>query len=102
VQVISCRDPDQISLLQPGRELRNQRLGGSTSDAVSGGEVIQFRWVRMAATAAERQQPALRGLAAPTAWLLGQPWIESIEIIKGTGSVVNGYEATAGEREIER
>ena len=43
-------------------------------------------------------QPALRGLAAPyrLGYLAG-PWIENIEIIKGTGSVVNGYEAISGQ-----
>jgi outer membrane cobalamin receptor len=46
--------------------------------------------------------PTLRGMAAPFGLLfIPGPWMESIQISKGAGSVANGYEAMTGQINIE-
>ena len=46
--------------------------------------------------------PFLRGLASPygLTYVPG-PWMESIQISKGTASVLNGYEAISGQINVE-
>lgn len=71
----------------------------TTSDAISGAKQIQLLGHDGSYSLLTMDnQPALRGLAAPyrLGYLAG-PWIENIEIIKGRGSVVNGYEAISGQ-----
>jgi outer membrane receptor protein involved in Fe transport len=50
----------------------------------------------------EENRPAMRGIQVPfgLAFVPGQ-WLESIQIAKGTGSVVNGYEAITGQINME-
>ncbi len=46
--------------------------------------------------------PEIRGLAGSYGLtFIPGPWIESIQVTKGTGSVVNGYESIAGQINIE-
>ncbi|OGX81580.1 TonB-dependent receptor plug domain-containing protein [Hymenobacter coccineus] len=73
----------------------NAAVEVTTSDAVSGAKQIQLLGLNGAySLLTVDNQLALRGLATPyRLGYLARPWIENIEIIKGTGSVVNGYEA---------
>jgi len=73
------------------------------TDAVSGYKQIQMLGLAGSYTSFTRENvPDVRGLAAITG-LTFTPgaFVESIQLSKGTGSVVNGYEGTAGQINIE-
>lgn len=73
------------------------------TDAVSGYKQIQMLGLTGAHTLITRENiPDARGLAAITG-LTFTPgtWVESIQLSKGTGSVVNGFEGTAGQINVE-
>ncbi|GAA4369072.1 TonB-dependent receptor [Hymenobacter saemangeumensis] len=99
-QVISSRDLTKSACCNLAESFEtNAAVEVTTSDAVSGAKQIQLLGLDGTYSLLTLDnQPALRGLAAPyrLGYLAG-PWIESIEIIKGTGSVVNGYEAMSGQ-----
>ncbi|WP_035563924.1 TonB-dependent receptor plug domain-containing protein [Hymenobacter sp. IS2118] len=100
VQVISAADLTKSACCNLAESFEtNASVEVTTSDAVSGAKQIQLLGLDGSySLLTVDNQPALRGLAAPyrLGYLAG-PWIESIEIIKGTGSVVNGYEAISGQ-----
>ena len=100
VQMISSRDLTKSACCNLAESFEtNASVEVTTSDAVSGAKQIQLLGLDGSySLLTVDNQPALRGLAAPyrLGYLAG-PWIESIEIIKGTGSVVNGYEAISGQ-----
>ena len=99
-QLISARDLTKSACCNLAESFEtNAAVEVSTSDAVSGAKQIQLLGLDGAYSLLTiDNQPALRGLAAPyrLGYLAG-PWIDNIEIIKGTGSVVNGYEAISGQ-----
>ncbi len=99
-QVISARDLTKSACCNLAESFEtNAAVEVSTSDAVSGAKQIQLLGLDGAYSLLTiDNQPALRGLSAPyrLGYLAG-PWIDNIEIIKGTGSVVNGYEAISGQ-----
>ena len=73
------------------------------SDAVSGSQQIRLLGLAGKYTSMlEEARPAMQGFAAPfgLGYIPGQ-WLESIQIAKGTGSVVNGYESIAGQINLE-
>lgn len=73
------------------------------TDAVSGYKQIQMLGLAGPYTLITRENiPDVRGLAAITG-LTYTPgiWIEGMQLSKGTGSVVNGYESVAGQINIE-
>jgi len=73
------------------------------TDAVSGYKQIQMLGLAGSYTSFTRENiPDARGLAAITG-LTFTPgaWVESMQLSKGTGSVVNGYEGTAGQINVE-
>ena len=100
VQVISSRDLTKSACCNLAESFEtNASVEVTTSDAVSGAKQIQLLGLDGSySLLTVDNQPALRGLAAPyrLGYLAG-PWIENIEIIKGSGSVVNGYEAISGQ-----
>ncbi|MDO7845818.1 TonB-dependent receptor [Hymenobacter sp. M29] len=100
VQMISSRDLTKSACCNLAESFEtNASVEVTTSDAVSGAKQIQLLGLDGSySLLTVDNQPALRGLAAPyrLGYLAG-PWIENIEIIKGTGSVVNGYEAISGQ-----
>ncbi|MBF9237896.1 TonB-dependent receptor [Hymenobacter sp. BT683] len=100
VQVISAADLTKSACCNLAESFEtNASVEVTTSDAVSGAKQIQLLGLDGSySLLTVDNQPALRGLAAPyrLGYLAG-PWIENIEIIKGTGSVVNGYEAISGQ-----
>ncbi|GHT49503.1 TonB-dependent receptor [Bacteroidia bacterium] len=77
----------------------NPSVDVSYSDAATGAKQIKLlglsgAYVQMLA----ENVPTLRGIAAPFG--LGYtpgPWMESIQVSKGTSSVLNGYEALTGQ-----
>lgn len=75
----------------------------SYSDAVTGAKQIQMLGLAGIYTQLLTENiPNMRGLATP--WGLGYipgNWMESIQVSKGTSSVINGYEAMAGQINIE-
>lgn len=73
------------------------------TDAVSGFRQISMLGLSGPNVMITRENiPDIRGLASITGFTFTPgPWVESIQISKGTGSVVNGYEGTAGQINIE-
>lgn len=73
------------------------------SDAVSGAR--QIKMLGLAGTYTQmldENRPVMRGIASPygLTYTPGQ-WLESIQVSKGPGSVVNGYEAITGQINVE-
>ncbi|GAB2778226.1 outer membrane receptor for ferrienterochelin and colicin [Hymenobacter luteus] len=99
-QVITSRDLTKSACCNLAESFEtNASVEVSTTDAVSGAKQIQLLGLDGAYSLLTiDNQPALRGLASPyrLGYLAG-PWIESIDIIKGMGSVVNGYESISGQ-----
>jgi outer membrane receptor for ferrienterochelin and colicin len=81
----------------------NASVDVSFSDAVSGAKQIQM--LGLAGTYTQiltENMPSIRGLASSfgLAYIPG-PWMESIQISKGTSSVINGYESITGQINVE-
>ncbi len=75
----------------------------SYSDAVTGAKQIQLLGLAGIYTLLTVENlPGLHGLATPSGLnSIAGPWIESIQLSKGTGSVVNGFESIAGQINVE-
>ena len=99
-QVITSRDLTKSACCNLAESFEtNVAVEVSTTDAVSGAKQIQLLGLDGAYSLLTVDNlPALRGLATPyRLGYLSGTWIESIDIIKGMGSVVNGYESIAGQ-----
>jgi len=74
-----------------------------SSDAVTGSKQIQMLGLSGIYTQLTVENlPGPRGLATPLGLnSIAGPWIESIQISKGIGSVANGYENMAGQINVE-
>ena len=73
------------------------------TDAVSGAKQIQMLGLDGVYTQiTQENMPLIRGMSSSygLSYVPGT-WIESIQIIKGTGSVVNGFESFAGQINVE-
>jgi len=81
----------------------NPSVNVSYTDAITGAKEIQMLGLAgIYSQTMTENIPNMRGLAAT--YGLGYvpgPWMESIQITKGTGSVANGYEATSGQINVE-
>ncbi|MFP5042710.1 TonB-dependent receptor domain-containing protein [Parasediminibacterium sp. JCM 36343] len=75
----------------------------SYSDAVTGVKQIQLLGLSGNYTQITTENiPEIRGLAgAYGLTFVPGPWLESVQVTKGTGSVANGYESIAGQINIE-
>jgi len=73
------------------------------TDAVSGAKQIQMLGLSGSYTQMlDENIPTMRGLASTFGWnYVPGPWMESIQVSKGTSSVVNGYESTTGQINLE-
>ena len=73
------------------------------TDAVSGAKKIQMLGLSGIYTQMlDENVPTMRGLASTFGWnYVPGPWLESIQVSKGTSSVVNGYESTTGQINLE-
>lgn len=81
----------------------NPAVDVSYSDAVTGSKQIQLLGLSGNYTQLTVENlPGPRGLATPMGLnTIAGPWIESIQLTKGTGSVANGFESIAGQINIE-
>lgn len=81
----------------------NPSVDVNYTDALTGAKEIQLLGLSGIYTQMLGEAiPTLRGMAAPFGLLfIPGPWMESIQISKGAGSVANGYEAMTGQINIE-
>jgi outer membrane receptor for ferrienterochelin and colicin len=81
----------------------NPSVDVSYNDAVTGSKQIQLLGLSGNYTQLTVENlPGPRGIATPLGLnSIAGPWIESIQLSKGTGSVVNGYESIAGQINVE-
>ncbi len=82
----------------------NPSVDVNYADAVSGAKQIQMLGLSGIYTQVQRENvPGTRGLAANygLSYTPGT-WIESIQVTKGVGSVVNGFESIAGQINVEQ
>lgn len=81
----------------------NPSVDVSYSDAATGAKQIKMlglsgSYVQMLT----ENTPSLRGISAPFGLgFVPGPWMESIQVSKGTASVINGYEAITGQINVE-
>ena len=81
----------------------NATVDVTFTDAVSGAKQIQMLGLDGVYTQiTQENMPLIRGMSSSygLSYVPGT-WIESIQIIKGTGSVVNGFESFAGQINVE-
>lgn len=81
----------------------NPSVDVSYNDAVTGSKQIQLLGLSGNYTQLTVENlPGPRGIATPLGLnSIAGPWIESIQLTKGTGSVANGYESIAGQINVE-
>lgn len=81
----------------------NPSVDVSYSDAATGSKQIQLLGLAGIYTQLTVENlPGPRGIATPLGLnSIAGPWIDDIQLIKGTGSVVNGFESIAGQINIE-
>ena len=81
----------------------NPSVDVSYNDAVTGSKQIQLLGLSGNYTQLTVENlPGPRGLATPQGLnSIAGPWVESIQLTKGTGSVVNGFESIAGQINVE-
>lgn len=81
----------------------NPAVDVSYSDAATGSKQIQLLGLAGIYTQLTVENlPGPRGIATPLGLnSIAGPWVESIQLIKGTGSVVNGFESIAGQINVE-
>jgi hypothetical protein len=81
----------------------NPSVDVSYNDAVTGSKQIQLLGLSGNYTQLTVENlPGPRGLATPLGLnAIAGPWIESIQLTKGVGSVANGFESIAGQINVE-
>ncbi len=81
----------------------NPSVDVSYNDAVTGSKQIQLLGLSGNYTQLTVENlPGPRGIATPQGLnSIAGPWVESIQLTKGTGSVVNGFESIAGQINVE-
>jgi outer membrane receptor for ferrienterochelin and colicin len=81
----------------------NPSVDVSYNDAVTGSKQIQLLGLSGNYTQLTIENlPGPRGIATPLGLnSIAGPWVESIQLNKGIGSVVNGYESIAGQINVE-
>jgi outer membrane receptor for ferrienterochelin and colicins len=99
-QVITSRDLEKSACCNLAESFEtNASVEVTMADAVSGAKQIQMLGLDGSYTLMTTDNvPALRGLATPFRLnYLSGTFIDAIDIIKGTGSVLNGYESVSGQ-----
>lgn len=81
----------------------NASIDVSYSDAVSGAQQIQMLGLAgIYSQILTENVPTIRGLGQPFGLgFIPGPWMESIQISKGSASVINGYESITGQINVE-
>ncbi len=81
----------------------NPSVNVSYTDAITGAKEIQMLGLSgIYSQIMTENIPNLKGLAAPYGLnYIPGPWMESIQVTKGSGSVANGFESTTGQINVE-
>src|SRR5215831_13017298 len=81
----------------------NPSVDVSYNDAITGSKQIQLLGLSGIYTQLTVENlPGPRGIATPLGLnSIAGPWVESIQLTKGIGSVINGYESIAGQINVE-
>ena len=81
----------------------NATVDVSYSDAVTGIKEVQMLGLAGIYTQITKgNQPMIRGLGRPLGMnYIPGTWLNAVQVLKGTGSVVNGYESIAGQINID-
>jgi outer membrane receptor for ferrienterochelin and colicins len=81
----------------------NPSVDVSYSDAITGSKQIQLLGLSgVYSQLTVENLPGPRGIATPLGLnSIAGPWVESIQLTKGTGSVANGFESIAGQINVE-
>jgi outer membrane receptor for ferrienterochelin and colicin len=81
----------------------NASIDVTYSDAITGAKQIQLLGLSGIYSQIQTENiPAIRGLASAYGLnYIPGPWMESIQISKGTASVINGYESITGQINVE-
>lgn len=81
----------------------NAAIDVSFSDAVTGAKQIQLLGLAgIYSQILTENMPSIRGLSQPFGMMfIPGPWMESIQVSKGTASVVNGFESITGQINVE-
>ncbi len=81
----------------------NPSVNVSYTDAITGAKEIQMLGLSgIYSQVMTENIPSVRGLASTYGLnYVPGPWMESIQITKGSGSVANGYESTSGQINVE-
>jgi len=81
----------------------NPTVNVAYTDAVTGAKEIQMLGLAgIYSQLMTENIPNMRGIAASYGLtFIPGPWMESIQVTKGTGSVLNGYESTSGQLNVE-
>ena len=103
-QVITCEGLQKAACCNLSESFQNSAtVDINYSDAVTGAKQIQMIGLSgIYSQILTENIPSVRGLS--TTYGLGYvpgPWMESIQISKGTASVINGYESTTGQINVE-
>ncbi len=112
---VNPKDPFRITNIGSGELMKaaccnlsesfetNPSVDVQYSDAVTGSKQIQLLGLSGVYTQLTVENlPGPRGLSTPLGLnSIAGPWVESIQLSKGTGSVVNGYESIAGQINVE-
>jgi len=112
---IDSRNPYRLTLITKKELLKaaccnlsesfetNPSVDVSYSDAATGSKQIQLLGLAGIYTQLTVENlPGPRGIATPLGLnSIAGPWVDGIQLIKGTGSVVNGFESIAGQINIE-
>lgn len=112
---VNSKDPFRITNIGSGELMKaaccnlsesfetNPSVDVQYSDAVTGSKQIQLLGLSGVYTQLTVENlPGPRGLSTPLGLnSIAGPWVESIQLSKGTGSVVNGFESIAGQINVE-
>ncbi|MCS7018569.1 MAG: TonB-dependent receptor [Cytophagales bacterium] len=104
VDVLTTKDLRKAACCNLSESFETQAsVDVSFSDAVSGAKQIHMLGLDgVYAQISSENLPAVRGLSARSGmYFIPGTWIRSIDISKGAGSVVNGYESITGQINVE-
>ncbi|MBP3943067.1 carboxypeptidase-like regulatory domain-containing protein [Sphingobacteriaceae bacterium WQ 2009] len=104
IEVITAKDLLKAACCDLSESFEtNATVDVASSDAISGAKQIQLLGLGGSYTQLTVENlPGPRGLAIPLGLnSIAGPWIESIQVSKGVGSVANGYESMAGQINVE-
>jgi len=103
-EIITERGLQQLACCNLSESFQNNAtVDVGFTDAVSGARQIQMLGLAgIYSQVMTENMPAIRGMASTYGLdYIPGPWMEAIQISKGTASVINGYESTTGQINVE-